>query len=419
MNEQVNVPKEALKQQREQVFQKVKREKQRKKRIFMMTSTIVAALFLLVCSVRLSPTFAGYISKIPGFAPIVEMIAYDKGMEDIVKNQYFEEIGVMATDNQITVTLVGVIADHSGMVISYEVDAPFDISQLDTKKVEILQGGEPMQASHTFGWFGEESKQHIEEVITLTSSETVNYDTRDFEIVFHFADDQQSVVHLPFTLKNPVKEAKVIEVNQDIVVEGQRLTVEKISISPLRVVVDVMIDQKNTMQVLSLDQLRLVDERGEDWTAILNGISGMGEIRDGRYALHMQSNYFREPKKLTLVIGEIAALPKGEDYIEVDFRKKKVLYQPKLMDWEIEVVGKGISISGEKWGEGGRQLLGNAIDQAGNIYYSNSSSWYSEDGNRFKSNGSYDEVSVLGPIKINLQYYPNIIGEHIEIPVIE
>ena len=54
------------------------------------------------------------------------------------------------------------------------------------------------------------------------------------------------------------------------------------------------------------------------------------DLRDGEAVYYMQSNYFREPKKLTLQVGEVKALSKGEDYIEVDFAKNKVLYQPSL-----------------------------------------------------------------------------------------
>ena len=51
----------------------------------------------------------------------------------------------------------------------------------------------------------------------------------------------------------------------------------------------------------------------------------------------MQSNYFRQPKKLTLVMESIEALPKGSDYIEVDFEQQKVLYVPSELDIDVQV----------------------------------------------------------------------------------
>lgn len=419
MKEQVAVPKEALKQQRAEVVRRVQREKRRKEQVMVTSSVLVAVLFLFVFSVRLSPTFAGYVAKIPGFSPIVEMIEYDKGIEDIVKNDYFEELGIIVTENQLTVTLVGVTADYSGMVLSYEVDAPFDISQLDTRKVEILQGGKPLQAAHTYSWYNEDPTQHIEQVINVTASEPLQYDVRDFELVFYFDDEQQTIVHVPFTLKNPIKEPKVIDLNKEVVVEGQRLVLEKVSISPLRTVLDIVVDEENTMQILSLDELRLVDERGEDWMAIQNGFTGMGHIRDGRYALHLQSNYFREPETLTFIIGQVAALPKGQDYIEVDFVKEKVLYQPALIDWQIDVEGQLVSVSGPIFADGGRQVLWRAIDEKGNDSYPNSSTWTTGEGDRFETSEQYDEVRSLAPVKIEVNYYPNIIGENIEIPILD
>lgn len=419
MEEQVYVPKDKLKEQRREVLQRVRRERQRKVMRMKLLSTVAAAFVLFIFSVRLSPTFASYVAQIPGFAPIVEMIAYDKGMEDVVKNDYFEELGVVVTENQLTVTLVGVTADYSGMVLSYEVDAPFDISQLDTKKVDILQGGEPLQAAHTYSWYNEEPTQHIEQVITVTASEPLQYDVRDFELVFYFDDEHKTVVHLPFTLKNPIKEPKIMALGKEIVVQDQRFTIEQLSISPLRTVLDITIDEDNTMQILSLDKLQLIDERGEDWLAIQNGFVGMGHIRDGQYALHMQSNYFREPKELILIIGEVAALPKGQDYIEVDFMKEQVVYQPALVDWHIDVEQQQVTVTGDKWQDGGRQLLWRAFDQQGNMTYPNSSTWSYRDEAHFETSELYDEVRSVEPVKIEINYYPHIIGKQIEIPIIQ
>ncbi|WP_224654424.1 DUF4179 domain-containing protein, partial [Escherichia coli] len=82
---------------------KVQREKRIKKRIVpvaIVTLFCVSNLF----SISVSPTFASYVAKIPGFEAIVSAVRIDAGIEDIVDNQYYEEMNVTESKNGLSLT---------------------------------------------------------------------------------------------------------------------------------------------------------------------------------------------------------------------------------------------------------------------------------------------------------------------------
>ena len=128
--EEQPIPEHALDEAIRTGFNKARSKRKKKRRSIWLS--VVAAIFLVgfVTSVRVSPAFANAMASIPGFSAIIEMIQSDKGIEDIVKNDYFEELNISEVQDGLTFTLNGVIADESGMVISYTLEADHDIQDL-------------------------------------------------------------------------------------------------------------------------------------------------------------------------------------------------------------------------------------------------------------------------------------------------
>ncbi|MCH7323103.1 DUF4179 domain-containing protein [Solibacillus sp. MA9] len=416
MNEAPKIPKQALQAQRQAVLAQVRREQIRKKQFVITATSALLAFVIFVFSVRLSPTIANYVAKIPGFEPIVEMISYNKGLKDIMQHEYYEEIGMMITKNQLTATLVGVIADETGMMISYEIDAPFDLSTINLTEIYILQNGEPIGTSHSYGWVSDKPTKHIESVITATSQEAISYNNNNFDLVLHFNDEHNTVITLPFELQQPIAPTKVYTIDQTLEVQEQKFTVNQVAISPLTTAIDITVDPTNSMRILAFDDLKLIDENGEEWARIENGLTATGALEDGKIRYYMQSNYFRIPKELTLEIGEIHALPKGQDIIEVDFAKERILYQPDIVDWQITVQGKTVTVEADHYEGEGRTLLFTAYDQYGNEIPSGEQSWHDIEYGLHASY-TYDDAPYEAPVKIDINYYPNPIGSHLILPI--
>ncbi|TQR21404.1 DUF4179 domain-containing protein [Psychrobacillus vulpis] len=411
----IDVPKEKLQQVRMDTFRKVQREKGTKKRI---VSVAVVSLFCfsLLFSIRVSPTIASFVAKIPGFEILRPAITIDKGLQDIVDNEYYEEINEMRSKNGLSLTLKGVIADQSGFVLDYDVDASFDISKLYLEEVQLFQGDDEMKCGCTFV-ANADNQTHISSLVEYNFSEPIAYTSKDFKAVFHFNDKDKGNIEIaiPFTLQNEIAKEKIITANRTVNVDGQKFTITQIRRSPLKVALDIEVDEENTMQILSLDDIAVVTESGERRDRIKQGILADGDIRDGKYTLYLQSNYFDDPESYTIIIGAVQAVPKGEDFIEVDFGTKEVLTKPDYFDWDISVTQQSVSVAVNKWDNQGRLLM---------LYDA-----VKEDGKTLEFTGSTvsrDEQYVLettqfedydGKAKIYLNYYFNPIGENIELKI--
>lgn len=131
---------------------------------------------------------------------------------------------------------------------------------------------------------------------------------RKFELNIKGRGDKQleSFV-LQFELRKPIQEKKTYKLNKKVTIEGQKITFLDATIYPIRIAVHVKMDPNNSKKLLNFDDLRLVDENGETWNKIANGVTA-SKISDDEAIYYLQSNYFREPKELYLVLNKIQAV---------------------------------------------------------------------------------------------------------------
>ncbi|MED4886192.1 DUF4179 domain-containing protein [Lysinibacillus fusiformis] len=286
----IDVPKEELQQVRMDMFRKVQREKKIKKRIVSVTFIAILCVSLIL-SIRVSPTIASQVAKIPGFQAIVSAIAIDKGIKDIVDHDYYEEINVTQSKNGLSLTLQGAIADNSGIVLFYDADASFDISALTLEKVQLFQGDDEIECGCTLTK-NESNQKYISSSVEYNFLEPIVYTSKDFKAFFHFNDEQKGNIDitLPFSLKKDIAKEKTFTANRTIDIDGQKFTITQIRRSPLKVALDIEVAKDNAMQILALDDVAIITESGERRDSMINGNSIGGNIRDGKFTLYLQSN---------------------------------------------------------------------------------------------------------------------------------
>ncbi len=416
----IEIPKEALHQARLRAVNKIRLERRRKHRLYSVASAAAIVLLLFVTSVRVSPVFAQVVAKIPGFSSLVDMIAYDKGIEDIVGNNYYEELGIVVTEGDYTLTLQGVVADHSGMIVSYKLEAPSDLSKLDNNYMFVSQQGIPLSVGTSFSGPPLDETTVLEQKIEIVSPEGLSYENKTFEFNIHLSDTAKTKFTVPFTLTKPIEQPKVYEVNQSVVVDGQKLEVKQLKISPLRAEIKIAVEEQNTMQLLDFTSVRLIDEKGEDWGKIRNGTIGFGTLRDGEVSVFIQSNYFRQPKKLTLEIDKIEALPKNSDYIKVDFEQRKVLYVPSELDIDVQVTSSNtLEIAYPTASPNHtKELLYGVVDQDGNEYnISETMTSSSEQESYIESTYTFNFEKEVNPIRLYISSYPLYLDGKVEVNI--
>lgn len=407
----IDVPKDKLHQIRMDTFRKVKREKRKKKRIVSVAIVFLCCLSLLF-SIRVSPTIASYVAKIPGLEAIVLAVGRDKGIKDIVDNHYYEEINVTQNKDGLSLTLQGVIADYSGFVLYYDADAPFE---LFLEKVQLFQGEDEIECGCSFT-HNASNQTNISSSVDFSFLEPIAYTSKDFKAVFHFNDKEKGNIEMtiPFTLQNDIAKEKVFTANRTVDVAGQKFTVTQIRQSPLKMALDIEVDEDNTMQILALDDIAVETESGERRKTLRNRSSTYYNA-NGKFTVYLQSNYFNDPQELTLMIGAVQAVPKGEDFIEVDFGTQEIISKPDYLDWDIAVEGQSLKTAAKKWDNRERHMFFESALKADGTVLEFAGGSYSDDDEYLYATETFKNYD--GKAKILIDYYFNPIGQNIELNI--
>lgn len=394
------------------------KQRTRQKRLIQLFITAAIIMVAFIGAIRVSPTIAHAFAQIPGLKPLVEMIAADKGIEDILNNEYYEQINKSQTINGKTLTITSVVADESGMIISYKLNSNEDLANFMGVKTEVQQNDELVQAAVSSNWSAKPTVTYeMEETVDVVASQGMDYSSKDFKLLLSLRDRPETEFEIPFTLKKEVKPSKRFPINKDVVVEGQRFTIHELIISPIRSQLKMSIDPSNTKKILSFEDIRIYDEQHEEWGKIKNGYVGFGQYEDEQFSIMLESNYFRIPEKVTIELREIEAINKADEFIEIDLDQKKVIRQPENIDIELEIIDHYAAQQYEiqykvkpyKKNEH-KGVFDKLIDADGNIYTAYST-WISYPVNenymligQFFDTG-YREKLPVNPVKLEIARY--------------
>jgi len=373
-----SVPMETLQPEAQlNAYKRFTKQRTRHKRLIRFTIAASILMILFIGSIRVSPAFANAVAQLPGLKPLVNMIALDKGIEDILNNEYYEEINASQTIDGKTVTITGVVADESGMIISYKLNSNEDLANFSGMETTVKQNGQLVNASVGSSWTAKpEGTYEAEDTIDVVASQGMDYSSKDFELLLSFHDHPETVFDIPFTLKNEVKESKRYAINKDLMVDGQRLTIHELVISPIRSELKMSIDASNSKKILNFGDIRILDEHQEEWGKIKNGYAGFGNYEDDIFSILLESNYFRIPESITIELREIEAIDKTDQFIVVDFDKKLIINQPEKINIELEIKDNyeiQYKIEPYKKNEH-KAVFDHFIDAKGNIFNSYSTS---------------------------------------------
>ncbi|GLC90046.1 DUF4179 domain-containing protein [Lysinibacillus piscis] len=392
-------------------YQRLKKQKLRQKRFIQLTLAAAFLLLVMIGSIRLSPAIAQAVAQIPGLKPLVELIAYDKGMKDIVYNEYFEPMNESQTRNGKTLTITGVVADESGMMISYKLHSNEDLANFKSILPEVKHNGKLIQAAVTSNWPAyDEGTYEVENKIDVVAIQGMDYSSKDFELQLTLHEEPETLFAIPFTLQKDIQSSKHYPINKQLIVDGQRFTVHELIISPLRSELKMSIDSSNSKKILNFGDIRIYDEQQEEWGKIRNGIVGFGQYEDTQFSIMLESNYFRTPKNMTIEFHNIEAINKEDAFVMIDFDKKQVIHQPTTIQLDLEIKDHfEIQYKMAPYHKKEHTLAFNhLIDAEGTLYYANLSS-ISEEENFLLMWQAFDidtnQKPPVSPVKLEIARY--------------
>jgi hypothetical protein len=407
----MNIPKEKLREGRMKALKKVKKEKSRKVGLVGFGSVIVLC-FCFIFTVQQSPTFASFAAKIPGLSALVELIQDNEGIIDALENDYYEELGLIQSKDGKTVTLHGAIIDEYNVFLNYDFDFTRKVANHNAYDLEIFQAGKSiMEGNTSIGTMddGDGPVSHSKHTFEMQLPKPIDRELLDFTVVITFRDG--TILDFPFTLKNPIAKTKVTKANRVVSVSGQQFTITEIRRTPLRVAIDIEENPNNTMNILSYDGMAIHLNTGNERKPIVNGLSSYREDGDLPTTYLFQSNYFYEADELTITFDQIMAVPKDDNFIEVNFATNEVLYVPSYIDWDISIHDNEVTIKSRTSDGIARQYVRFAIKEDGSKLNGGYVRLYMD--GHFKTTFS----DYKGKAKLIIHYFDNPIGENIQVPI--
>lgn len=314
---------------------------------FRKWSAFVACFLLAVfiTAARVSPAVAAVLHQIPGLGYIVELINYDKGLQSAVENEFILPLGVADEHENIVFTVDGIIMDESSLVIFYTVENKRGEGTVDFSELKLFDKmGEPLKevtiAHGSVANPDEDGDGKIQSLINVNFYDPtlipndLSLKVKLQEVIQDNPPEFSTQLSPTWEVTIPVAKEKfagmktVYEVNQSVLIEGQKITFEKVTVYPTRMILDVSYDPTNSKKIFAFDDLTLVNEKGEEWGRISNGVTG-SRPDENCESLFFQSNYFTQPKKLFLRGKSIRALDKEDLRIALDLEQGKIIEGPQ------------------------------------------------------------------------------------------
>lgn len=295
----------------------------------------VCAAFVLM--VNASPAFAVSCGEIPILKDIAAAVAWSPSLKSAIAHDFVQYIGQRQTVDGVTVTLESVIADAQQIVVFYRAEGVEDYHCMSCD-LKDMDGNDLDEYSVTSG----------------SSQEALN----SFEIHFKDAPPPQDLIletqlrltdqlgetgactDFTFTLHlNPEKLAQKVEipVNQWVELDGQRLLVERLELTPTKTALYLNDDSANTAWLKSLDFF-FTDGKGRRYDKKDSSVSATGRGSEGFYTYYHQSLYFLEDMDaLSLHITGATWQDKDEHTIQVDLTTGQADWLPEyILDVEVK-----------------------------------------------------------------------------------
>lgn len=309
---------------------------------WVMSSISVAAFILLFTGcIRVSPVFASFVKQIPGMENIVNIISQDKGLMMAIDHSILQKVGITDEHDGISVTVEGIISDESRMVIFYKIKGLKD-PEKGNYTIDLLdEHGTRLPVGYSYLASNSISDNQVyEDVIDIFFPSDVSPPDK-LNFVVKPKDKTHSgewkvTMQIDKNLTRGMK--KIIDINQTLTIDGQKILIKQAIMYPTRLVLDVQFDTNNTKKVFGLSDLQLIDEQGRAWKTDTS-------IGEETRSIHFESMYFSSPKKLTLQGSGLSGLDKKELDFSLDLQSQEINGGPsgfKMIGSKIE--GKNLVI---------------------------------------------------------------------------
>ncbi|WP_214484685.1 DUF4179 domain-containing protein [Bacillus sp. SM2101] len=307
-----------------------KAQKRKKVRRRFYISTVVSSLIILIfiSSIRISPTFAMYVTNIPGLSKVVQIINNDKGIKAAINNNYIQTIGAYDENNGDIFTIEHAILDEKKLILFYTIECKEnnkphyieypELYSINGEKIDLVlsEWNRPLNNNliRIDLSLNEELPENLILKVPFQSNENQSIARYKYEIPFSINKKLFSAVE------------QTIKINKTIDIDGQRVYFNYLTINPTHSELKVSFDDKNNKEILGFENLRLTDQDGNNWFNNKSGPMSYNMINNG--IIRFESSYFYKLEELYIEFSGIRAVDKDSLDVVIDLENETIIKAP-------------------------------------------------------------------------------------------
>lgn len=274
----------------------------------------------------------------------------DKGVKQAIKNNYIQDVDISQEYDGIIVTVDNIIIDGSRILIFYNIESNIhrdSYKYLSSVTYNIMdENGSEIPACFEIPDynFNLDTKKKLYSHFDMILSPQIDIPSNiqldiSLKVASHSSKSNNKgysnkSVELPYKWKMNIPidkkifddKKRVYDLNKNIEIEGQKIIINKLTMYPTASLLDISFDQNNTMNILGIQDFKLVSN-GEEYN---NGILGVSSsiIDDYNSVLYYESDYFGNDKEIYIKGSGIKVIDKSKADIIVDVENNKLLKSP-------------------------------------------------------------------------------------------
>ncbi len=348
-NASTNYP-DALYKTTDRLEQRLKKESRKRKLLFTTIPTTAAAL-LFVILVNTNIAFARTISDIPLLSKISEMVMYNESLKSAVENKNIQYVNLKAESGDLELKLPYVIADSRNLVLFLQMPEAVDLKEnefydLSVAYLRDLSTGKQISGGYlnfsgTYS-LGQDPLMKTAIEFAAMYDDIPGYHNgdkflpNDFELVMFLRKYESETMKLlamdsfRFNLSlDPFKEPVVYPLNQEIILDGQKILFNELISYPTRSEISFDFSAENDAD-MNL-RLSLVED---GIRTSLGSYAYMSQNLNGvhRETIHIESNYFDPPESRSISIDKYTLIRDEERIISIDLEDETMIPKPEEIE---------------------------------------------------------------------------------------
>ena len=306
--------------------------------LLMSLGTIAAMFTLFVAMVNVFPTVASAMERIPGLQRLTVAVSFSPSLREAVEHDFAQPVGLEQTVNGFTKRIEYVIVDQQQLHVFYTLDTPEDLDVIPFSWASLFSSeGEPFYNYHMLSMSGplHHRNSNLRQLLAIEVLDQMPDSLIVESGVLTFAVEGEGpevlatfTFHLEF---DPalIEQAEIITLDQDFILDGQRLTVTTVEIFPTLMWVNFSADESNTAWLRGLN-FYFVNESGRHFfppsdSVVATGPTGCLHSPDEPMLTthRLESAFFAESQSLTMHIVGAVWLDKDRTHMRVDLANER------------------------------------------------------------------------------------------------